>query len=350
MLKKREKIGFHGGFNFLDTYPLRFCNVIEEITSDDVAEVFEFRFPDQKVKHVIVDLCPTEPWKLPNWAILQHKTTVFLDKLKEVKNRYFPEALCSIAINKKETKSVVEAMDYATSVDWMKVFALDPKYPQDDPVIISKVLLGIDIDFGQDLMTEGILLLDAQTVSALYEGYFLGKSVNSRFVALSGSAFRENEVMRVQLGTSVEKLLRGRIEEIMQYRVFVNGPLRGREITDFSQKIHWSVNNIVVLKDQESKVIFPMMKTDELVFTTNILGEPRQCIYCNFCDTVCPVNLEPALYYHSYIRGEKHKARLYNLEECIECGLCSFICPSKLELLKINKECKALDKKNEKIA
>ena len=122
--------------------------------------------------------------------------------------------------------------------------------------------------------------------------------------------------------------------------MFVNGPLHGREITDLSQKMDWPINNIVVLEDLNQKVMFPMFKSDELVLTTNMLGESRQCVYCNFCDDICPVNLEPALYYHSYKRGEKHKARLYNLEKCIECGLCSFICPSKLELLQVIKECK----------
>lgn len=342
MFKEKDKKGFRGGFNFLETYPLRFCNILETISTDNQSEIFEFHIPDQKVEHIIVNLCPTEPWALPNWVILGHKTNAFLNKLNEIRKRYFPEAKYHLATNKNESEQLIEIMKYAGNAEWMEVAALNPKYPQDDPVLLMKVILGIDIGFGQDTLTKGVLILDAQAVSALYENSVIGNRIDSRFIAISGTGLRENEIIKVQLGTSVKKVLEDRIREIDKHRIFINGPLRGREISDLSLKVDWSVNNIVVLKEQDSKVMFPMIKADKLVYTTNILGELRQCIYCNFCDGICPVDLEPALYYHSYIRGQKHKARFYDLERCIECGLCSFICPSKLELLRINKECKTL--------
>ena len=344
MLMGKETIGFKGGFNLLDTYPLRFCNIIERISSDGIPEVFEFRVPAQKIQHVIVNLCPTEPWALPNWVILEHKTDAFLNKLKEIKSRFFPDAKCYIAISKKENDCVSAVKDYAHNAEWMEIFGLDVKYPQDDPVMLSRVVLGIEMNFGKDTTAKGVLILDAQTVSAIYGSGMPGNKVNSRFIALSGTGLKENEIINVQLGTSLEKILRNRVKESGKYRVFINGPLHGREITDLSQKLDWSVNNIVVLEELDKKVMLPMFKADELSFTTNLLGESRLCVYCNFCDDICPAGLEPALYYHSYKRGEKHKAHLYNLEKCIECGLCSFICPSKLELLQIIKECKALDK------
>ena len=340
MFKEKEKHGFKGGFNLLDTYPVRFCNIVEKIASDGIPETFEFHASVQKVQHVIVNLCPTEPWELPNWVILEHKTTAFLAKLKEIRSRYFPEASLYIGINKNETEPVVEAIDYAKDADWMKVYKLDAKYPQDDPVMLTKVILGIDINFNKETLSQGIVILDAQTVFAVYDNCILGNQVNSRFIALSGAGLKENEIINVQLGTSIEKVLKGRFKDGIKYRVFINGPLRGNEITNFTQKVNWSINSIVALDAMDRKVMFPMFKSDELSFTTNMLGETRRCVYCNYCDDICPVDLEPALYYHSYNRGEKHKARLYNLGRCIECGLCSFICPSKLELLQIIKECK----------
>ncbi len=344
MLIGNETIGFKGGFNLLDAYPLKFCNIIEEVSSDSPPETFQFQVPNQKIEHVMVNLCPTEPWALPNWVILKHKTPAFLNMLKEIKTRYFSDAKFSVAINEKEIRAVEDAESFASHEDWMRVFPLYAKYPQDEPVLLTKVVLGTDSTFGQDTESLGILILDAQTVSAIYESCILRKKVDSRLIVLSGTGLKENEIVSVQLGTSFEKLLKNKAKDVSKYRVFVNGPLRGQEITDLSQKIDWSINHIVILEEKDRKVVFPMIKPDELVLTTNLLGELRRCIYCNFCDNICPVDLEPALYYHSYVRGEKHKARLYNLGKCIECGLCSFICPSKLELLQIIKECKALDK------
>jgi Na+-translocating ferredoxin:NAD+ oxidoreductase RnfC subunit len=341
---KKENTGFKGGFNLFDTYPLKFCNIIEEISSDGTPEIFHFQVPDQKITHIIVNLCPTEPWALPNWAILKHKTTEFLTMLKEIKASYFPDARVSVAVNEKEISTVEDVKSFASDKDWMRVFPLYAKYPQDDPVLLTKVILATDMNFGQDTKLLGILILDAQTVSAIYKSCMLRDKVDSRLIVLSGTGLKENEIINVQLGTSIEKILKNKVKDVSKYRVFINGPLRGQEITDFSKKIDWSINHIVVLEEKDRKVMFPMIKSDELVFTTNLLGELRRCIYCNYCDDICPVDLEPALYYHSFIRGEKHKARLYDMGKCIECGMCSFVCPSKLELLQIIKECKALDK------
>ncbi|HJW87047.1 MAG TPA: 4Fe-4S dicluster domain-containing protein [Candidatus Brocadiaceae bacterium] len=343
LCKKKDIPGFRGGFNLLEAYPIRFCNVIEKISSDVAPSQFVFTAPQQKVEQVIVNLCPTEPWALPNWVTLAHDTSSFLDKLAALRARCFPAAKVAIAISEKEGKHVTEAIKYAGNTDWMTALPLNPKYPQNDPVVLSRVVLHAEVEFGVDTTTQGILILDAPTIAAAYESNVLGNKVNSRFIAISGTGLKENEVIRVELGATIGKLLGGRFKANGAHRVFVNGPLCGREITDLALEIDWSVNNIVVLEALNVKVMFPMIKQEEMSFTTNILGEVRRCVYCNFCDDICPMDLEPALYYHSYTRGEGHKARSYNLGKCIECGLCSFICPSKLELLQTIKACKALD-------
>ncbi len=340
MLRKKEIPGFKGGFNLLDTYPLRFFNIIEKVSSDTTPGIFEFPPATQKIEHVVVNLCPTEPWALPNWAIFGHRVNVFFNKLKEIRDRFFPAVQYCIALNNKDIETIAAARNFAGSEERVRVFPLDAKYPQDDSVVLSKVVLGVDINFGQEAMSRGIFIMDAQTVSAIYDSCISGNKVDSRFIAVSGTGLKENELVQVQLGTPVEKVLSDRVIEGGKYRVFLNGPLRGKEITDLSYRVNWTINNIVVLREQDYKVMFPLFKSEELMFTTNVHGEVRRCVYCNFCDNICPVDLEPALYYHSYQRGERHKARLYNLERCIECGLCSFVCPSKLELLKIIRECK----------
>ncbi|MDP6433414.1 MAG: hypothetical protein QGI15_03735, partial [Candidatus Scalindua sp.] len=146
----------------------------------------------------------------------------------------------------------------------------------------------------------------------------------------------------VKPGIPVKSMLELYVRTDIKYRVFLDGLLNGTEVKDLTQKIDWSTKNIVVIEERDYKTPFPYLRVNELLLTTSLMGELRRCVYCNFCDDICPVNLEPALYWHCYDRGEKHKARTYALEKCIECGLCSFICPSKLELLKVIRECKSL--------
>ena len=65
---------------------------------------------------------------------------------------------------------------------------------------------------------------------------------------------------------------------------------------------------------------------------TNLQGESRPCIYCSYCEDVCPRRLVPHLY-SRYIRHDMAEETLkYGLESCIDCGLCTFVCPSKLPL------------------
>jgi Na+-translocating ferredoxin:NAD+ oxidoreductase RnfC subunit len=183
-------------------------------------------------------------------------------------------------------------------------------------------------------------LLEPQTIADIYEHYIRKKETTTRLIPISGTGLNENRILKVKPGTPVETVLGKYIKTDIKYRVFFDGPLNGNEIEDLTQAIDWSVKNIVVMEEKDYKTPFPYIRTNELRFTTSLRGELRRCVYCNFCDDICPVNLEPALYWHCYSRGEKQKARTYALEKCIECGLCSFICPSKLELLQVIRECR----------
>ena len=164
---------------------------------------------------------------------------------------------------------------------------------------------------------------------------------NTRLIPISGTGLKDNKILKVKPGTPVKRMLELYVRTDIKYRVFLDGPLNGIEVKDSTQKIDWSTKNIVVIEERGYKTLFPYTRVNELLFTTSLMGELRRCVYCNFCDDICPVNLEPALYWHCYTRGEKQRARTYALEKCIECGLCSFICPSKLELFQVIKECKS---------
>ncbi len=340
--EKKSKKVYKNGFNLLETYPVEFSERVETVRYDGPIETFDFTFPEKKVKHVIVNLCPTEPWALPNSAVLKNGARNFLDKLDVVRTRYFSESHCYVVISTQETKLIKESKQHEGHEEWLHVRTLDPIYPNDAPVLIVKKILGLDIAYGQNTVEIGVLVLDPQTVVGIFEHYIRKNEFGTRLIPISGTGLKENKILEVKPGTPVQKILDGNVREDVKYRVFVDGPLNGSEVKDLTQKIDWSTKNVVVLEERDYKTLFHFARVSELLFTTSLMGELRRCIYCNYCDDICPVDLEPALYWHCYIRGEKQKARLYALEKCIECGLCSFICPSKLELLQVIKECKSL--------
>ena len=373
--KKKNKKAYKKGFNLIETYPVKFSETIVFVKHNGPVDNFSFSFPDKKVEHIIVNLCPTEPWALPNRAILRNRTYDFLNILETVRAEYFPDSHCHVVVNHQETSLVNELNQYKGNADkiplprtksaedfnppsppllkgglrggfakgeYLHIHTMEPVYPYDAPVVIVKNILGLDIVFGQNTIEQGILLLDPQNVTGIFEYYIKKNEFNTRLIPISGTGLKDNKILKVKPGTPVKRMLELYVRTDIKYRVFLDGPLNGTEVKDSTQKIDWSTKNIVVIEERDYKTLFPYTRVNELLFTTSLIGELRRCVYCNFCDDICPVNLEPALYWHCYTRGEKQKARTYALEKCIECGLCSFICPSKLELFQVIKECKSL--------
>jgi Na+-translocating ferredoxin:NAD+ oxidoreductase RnfC subunit len=343
--KKKVKRVYKNGFNLLEAYPIEFSKEVKTIKYGGHVEAFDFPFPEQKIVHIIVNLCPTEPWALPSSAVINNDAQDFpdfLNKLDKVRTGHFPESHCYVVISAQDTELIKESKQHNGHGDWLHVHTLDPIYPNDAPVLIVKKTLGLDVAYGQNAAEIGVVILEPQTVVGIFEHYMQESEVNTRLIPISGTGIREDKILRVKPGTPIQRILDGNVRGDIKYRVFVDGPLNGSEVKDVTQKIDWSTRNIVVLEEKDYKIPFNYARVDELLFTTSLMGELRRCIYCNYCDDICPVGLEPALYWHCYIRGEKQKARLYALEKCIECGLCSFICPSKLELLQVIKECKSL--------
>lgn len=343
MRKKRDNKVYKKGFNLFESYPITFSENVETIGYDGHAETFHIPSPDPKVENIIISLCPTEPWALPNSIAIENNAQEFFSRLDSVRKQLFEESCFHIAISAHERDLINDVQGFRGYGDWLHTYLLDPIYPHDDPVILSNEILGVDLAFGQDSVEMGVLFLDAQTVNGIFELHIQGNKYSTRLIPLSGTGLVKNKILKVTPGTPLRALLEGNIKEDITYRAFIDGPLQGSEVTDLSQKVHWSTKNIVVLEEKDYKTPFPFVKLDKLLFTTSLMGELRRCVYCNYCDDICPVGLEPALYWHCFTRGEKQRAHHYRLEKCIECGLCSFICPSKLELLQAIKDCKSMN-------
>ncbi|MDR4497519.1 MAG: hypothetical protein MRK02_06300 [Candidatus Scalindua sp.] len=339
----KDKKVYKNGFNLFEAYPIQFSEKVETVPYDEPAEAFNFPFPDKNIAHIMVNLCPTEPWALPHVRITENNPREFFSKLDRVRTRYFGGSHCHAVISSHEIDLIKEVKEFTWHGDWLHTYLLDPIYPHDAPVLLLKKILGLHLAYGQDTRETGVLILEPQAVAEIFEHYIRGNECSTRLIPLSGTGLGENKILKVKPGTPIQAILDGNVRENITCRVFVDGPLNGSEVKDMRQRIGWTTKNIVILEERDYKTPFSFFRLNELVFTTSLMGELRRCVYCNHCDDMCPVNLEPALYWQCHTRGEKQRARLYGLEKCIECGLCSFICPSKLELLQIIKECKLAD-------
>ena len=122
--KKRMKKAYKKGFNLIETYPVKFSETIVFVKHNGPVDNFSFSFPDKKVDHIIVNLCPTEPWALPNLAILRNRTHDFLNKLVAVRAEHFPDSHCHVVVSHQDTTLVNEFNQYKANAIYIVVLKL----------------------------------------------------------------------------------------------------------------------------------------------------------------------------------------------------------------------------------
>jgi len=220
------------GFNLIKAYPIEFSEEIVSVRYSGRTENFSFSFPEKKVEHIIINLCPTEPWALPHWAILKGNTTNFLHKLEKVRSEYFPDSQCRIVVDRHEDDIINGLIQYGKKKEWLHTYSMKPVYPYDAPVLIIKNILGMEITFGENPIEHGIILLEPHTVTDMFEHYIRKKETTMRLIPISGTGLKENRILKIKPGTPVETVLKKYIRIDIKYRVFFDGPMNGTEVED----------------------------------------------------------------------------------------------------------------------
>ena len=87
-----------------------------------------------------------------------------------------------------------------------------------------------------------------------------------------------------------------------------------------------------------SRTFLSVLNRGPLAADTNTHGELRACIGCNYCPSVCPVEILPQLTYKCILADDVDGALTHGLLDCVECGLCSYVCPAKIDLVDVLKK------------
>ena len=170
--------------------------------------------------------------------------------------------------------------------------------------------------FGKDVKNEDVIVEDILTLVYLGECFLSGQPHLDEYVVVSGSAIKENVLLKVKLGTTLDEVLEtlgGNKEELG--KVVVGGALRG--VPQFSEDSAISYNAKAIL----------FLNTKDATKATE-----SPCIRCAKCLRACPEGLNPIKLMELWERGEKEEFLKFGGNKCIECGLCSYVCPSKVEV------------------
>ncbi len=205
----------------------------------------------------------------------------------------------------------LEAEQYGLPVNMVVV---GNKYPQRNRRELELVLRAYEKKENVEIGT--IFPLGPATLVAIHDAVKYKKPVLERYVAVGGSAVKQPQVMRVRVGTRIGEIFAGCggfIDE--PKRIATGSPIMGNVVVDLDE---------------------PVTKTTYAFFAfleKQLRGsEPRNCISCGECRTVCPVGLDPEELYKINHSGRFSNAVINRAKECHGCGCCDITCPSRIPL------------------
>lgn len=310
----------------------------------------------EEVEHVIVHHTEADIFNHSLDALWQdERFDQFLEGL-EIIRRVYPGAALHLAlsVSQRDWWRRIEAA--LADQEGIGLCAVKPKYPQSFDEILIPTILEKDFPMGYSAANVGVVVLDFLAVQQVYEAVALGKPLIERTITLCGPCFKENFHLNVRIGTPVEATVTARVREDSVPRFLWDSVLTGTAIDDLSLPITRERTSLIALVEGSKEEFLPFAKPgfnqDSYSNTflskilpsrkesnTNIHGERRACLSCEFCSEVCPVGIFPQLL-HRYVERDIIDETLmqYRIFDCIDCNLCTYVCPSKITIARFIRE------------
>lgn len=306
-----------------------------------------------KVRHIIVHGVESDVYNLSLPFLLRGENTSHFVEGLEILQRVMPSAKLHVALNENQEAAIEKLSELLSGSGEIAVCPLSPRYPQEHAEVLVPTVLGEEFPYGYFASGIGVVILDIQAVLQVYEAVVEGKPLIERTVALCGRGFKENLHARVLIGTPLEHLVDGRTGKDEEVRFLVNSPLTGSVLSDVQLPVDCSFSQLIALVEGRDRQLLafinPGFKKDSYTRTflagllktqkcldTNLQGEERPCVFCNFCQGVCPVGIIPHLLYNhvkrNILNDDLLNLRIFN---CIDCKLCTYVCPSKIDVAKL---------------
>lgn len=199
-------------------------------------------------------------------------------------------------------------------------------YPTGGEKQLIRVVTGKETPSGGIPADVGIVCQNVGTAAAVYDAISRGLPLIERIVTITGQGVKQQQNMRVRIGTPISDLIRqcGGYQNHVE-RLIMGGPMMGFALPEDDIPIIKATNCILAAAGSE-------------------VAENKQtmpCIRCGDCAKVCPVDLLPQqLYWHS--RSDNlDKCKEFSLFDCIECGCCEIVCPSQIPLVQYYRSAKS---------
>jgi len=256
-------------------------------------------------KHLIVNGVECDPGLVHDKWLLRCKDAE-IKKGIELLCRCIPFTTADIAV---KDPSVVGAgfmnMDADAGIlSPLRLRKVPDYYPAGAEKTLIQEVLGEKSSSTEIPAEAGILVLNVQTVFAVYEAVYLDKKADTRFITLASLDERIGSVLHVRLGADVHdtayKVCPGFAG------VYAGGGMMNAAFSSDEAVVDEKVNFLAVGKVQGYREAL--------------------CSQCCLCNAVCPARLNVNRIAHFVDEGKMDQAALFHPEKCLACGSCSAVC------------------------
>lgn len=152
---------------------------------------------------------------------------------------------------------------------------------------------------------EGILVLNVQTVQAIYVAVSRSKKTDARLITVADMKNKSAYIVKVRLGAKIQSIVEAL--KLGHGNYFVGGGAMQCRNADEEDVVDKTVN-FIALGD------FPRYKESPL------------CSRCGFCRSNCPAGIMVDRIAELADKEEWKEAKWYEPDKCIQCGNCSRVC------------------------
>ena len=276
----------------------------------------------KKAECVLINGSECEPYITSDHRVLLERGEGVFEGLKLVMKKLGAEK-GFIAIEKNKADAIGNMKRICKDAENISVIPLETKYPQGSEKQLIDAVLGKKVPGGRGLPIDaGCVVLNVDTVSAIYRYASFGKPLISRIVTVSGECVKNPANFEVRIGTPMEYVLEnagGLISEVQ--KIIMGGPMMGTALPGLDFPVTKGCGALLFFGEQK-------------------MGESLPCIRCGRCIDACPMGLSP----HNLCNLSSAKlfdeCEKYFPFDCIECGACTYVCPSKRYITQYIKLCK----------
>jgi Na(+)-translocating NADH:ubiquinone oxidoreductase A subunit len=300
---------------------------------------------DRDPNAAVVKAVKAEPFMPRGHILLADRLGEFVRGLGFLQRIVGGQAKIHLVITAEESALAREIKERTRGKAWLALHYLPVAYPVENDGFLHQVLFS-----GRDKKKDfHAWYFDVETVMQV--GRCLGEGIApyDRVIALGGNGFKDPVHVRARLGASANEIAGIRLVET-ETRLVRGGLLTGRTVGADTETIDILDQSICAVAEGRERVLLGFLRPGREVdsysksflsmfspdspkdCSTNLRGEPRQCVCCGYCEEICPVNIMPHQLYKYASKDLIDELESTGIHLCIECGLCSYVCPSKIEI------------------